>query len=242
MPELRESLFSFHWVALFSRFSRWISFGRVGLPCGGPFVYAVRLPRCWPLTNLAPKEFAHIVLSTDALKLHRVWRHSNSFELRVIWRHSLKLRHRVWRHSNSFVSGGTQCPRSCLEALKLHRVWRPLKLRHPSCLEALKLHRVWRHSNSAIVSVRTSYHHRHLFVVTCVCTTADWRASRHNRHHPHAQLARREEEAALRKHGREGFLLRSRACAGLLFTNTPSYISYPFYQRRLLPPRISLLY
>ena len=62
----------------------------------------------------------NIVLSTDALKLHRVWRHSNSFELRVIWRHSLKLRHRVWRHSNSIVSGGTQTPApSCLEALKL---------------------------------------------------------------------------------------------------------------------------
>ena len=35
------------------------------------------------------------------------------------------------------------------------------------------------------------------------------------------RLASREEEAALRKHGREGFLLRSRACAGLLFANTP---------------------
>ena len=29
----------------------------------------------------------------------------------------------------------------------------------------------------------------------------------------------------------EGFLLRSRACTGLLFANTPTYISYPFYQR-----------
>ena len=40
-----------------------------------------------------------------------------------------------------------------------------------------------------------------------------------------AQLARREEEAALRKHGREGFLLRSRACAGLLFAFFYSLLS-----------------
>ena len=42
---------------------------------------------------------------------------------------------------------------------------------------------------------------------------------------------------ALRKHGREGFLLRSRACAGLLcFLLLPTIISFPSYQRRLLPP------
>ena len=34
---------------------------------------------------------------------------------------ALKL-HRVWRHSNSVVSGGTQTPPSCLEALKLSTI------------------------------------------------------------------------------------------------------------------------
>ena len=47
-------------------------------------------------------------------------------------------------------------------------------------------------------------------------------------------LKRDGEEAALRKHGREGFLLRSRACAGLLFAffySLLSHISFPSYQR-----------
>ena len=39
------------------------------------------------------------------------------------------------------------------------------------------------------------------------------------------RLASREEEAALRKHGREGLLLRSRACAGLLFAFFYSLLS-----------------
>ena len=39
------------------------------------------------------------------------------------------------------------------------------------------------------------------------------------------QALAREEEAALRKHGREGLLLRSRACAGLLFAFFYSLLS-----------------
>jgi len=50
------------------------------------------------------------------------------------------------------------------------------------------------------------------------------------------------EEAVLRKHGREGFLLRSRACAGLLFANTPYIHLVPVPPEKVASPRISLLY
>jgi len=66
--------------------------------------------------------------SVSATRAHHRERSGSGYTARLVSivkmsMDALKL-HRVWRHSNSIVSGGTQTP-SCLEALKLHhRVWR----------------------------------------------------------------------------------------------------------------------
>ena len=65
--------------------------------------------------------------SVSATRAHHRERSGSGYTARLVSivkmsMDALKL-HRVWRHSNSIVSGGTQTP-SCLEALKLRRVWR----------------------------------------------------------------------------------------------------------------------